>query len=120
MLCMQLRVPESVGRGISLARRGADIVLERRCNAALLVNLHYWDTDQEIAIADGVRHEVIGAGAETAQSIGARHFDALESAGCVANGVITQVDVIELLTRESVAQRSEERRVGKGSGCRWW
>src|SRR5690348_12262434 len=84
MLRVELRVPESLRRCISLAGSGAHVILQAGGDAALQMYLHHWNADQEIAVADGVGHEVIGACAEAAQSApGARHFDALERAGGV-------------------------------------
>jgi len=77
------------------------------------VNLHHRDAHQEIAIADGVGHEIVGARAETAHaSPRTRHFDALERARGVTDRVVAQIDIIKLLAWKAgahIAQHAAQR-----------
>ena len=70
----------------------------------LPVNLHHRHRDQEVAVDNGIGRDVDFLLAESAHPVGAaRHIHPAELARWVAHGVISQIDVIELLAGEAGA-----------------
>ena len=101
---MQTAVRKSSRRRVDDARARPHVVLEARRDAAPPVHLHHRHRDQEVAVDDGVGRNVDLLLAEGAHPVGAaRHVHPAELARWVAHGVISQIDVVELLAGETGA-----------------